>query len=223
MKKFLTKYKHAWILSYFIIYLIWFFYLEARTNVKFTDIHIKLDDFIPFQELFIIPYLLWFFYIAVVILYFFFTNKTDYFKCCSFLFLGMTISLIIYTFWPNAQNLRPDTFARDNIFVDWVKQLYKSDTSTNVCPSIHVFNSIGVHLSIIKSEQLKKYKIIRIGSFFLATSICLATVFLKQHSAFDGICAIGLAYVTYILVYRINYSALFLKEKKKESSCSFLE
>lgn len=215
MKKFLETYKHGWLLSYTFIYLIWFFYLEHRSNVKFINIHIKLDDMVPFNEFFIIPYFLWFAYIAGTVLYFFFTSKEDYYKCCSFLFIGMTICLIIYTFWPNEQNLRPTAFARDNIFVNTVKALYLTDTSTNVCPSIHVFNSIGVHIAICNSK-LKEKRALCAVSFVLAVSICLSTVFLKQHSVFDGICAVGLSIVMYLLVYKIDYSSFMQRMRGTE-------
>ena len=218
MKQFYTKYKHGLILFYFFIYLAWFFYLEGRTNVNFINIHIPLDDYIPFNELFVIPYFLWFAYIAITILYFFFTSKEDYYKCTAFLFIGMTICLIIYTIWPNAQDLRPEVFPRDNFLVDMVKGLYLTDTSTNVCPSIHVYNSIGVHIAIMESPRLKNKKWLRICSFLLAVSICLATVFLKQHSVFDGICGILLSIVMYFLVYKIDYVSLFSKKEQETAT-----
>lgn len=208
MKSFKTKlspWKHVWILSYFFIYLIWFFYLESRTDLHHFSIHCKLDNYIPFCEYFVIPYLLWFLYIALVVIYLFFTNVSDYYKCCAFLFIGMTICLIIYTFFPNQQNLRPVQLPRNNIFLDMVAILYGTDTSTNVCPSIHVFNSIGVHIAILKNEQLHKKKWIVVCSTILAISICLATVFLKQHSVVDGICGVLLAILMYVLVYVIKW------------------
>ena len=219
MKQFISKYKHGWLLGYTFIYLVWFFLLENRSNVTFHTIHIKLDDLIPFNEYFVIPYFLWFLYIAGTILYFFFTSKEDYYKCCAFLFIGMTICLIIYTIWPNEQNLRPDTFTRDNIFVAIVKTLYTTDTSTNVCPSIHVYNSIGAHIAITHSK-LKEKRGLCAASFVLAVSICLSTVFLKQHSAFDGICAVGLSIVMYLLVYKVDYTTLIqtIKEKKDKDT-----
>lgn len=219
MKQLIKKYKHGWILAYVFIYLIWFFALEARSDVVFRTIHIKLDDLIPFNEFFVIPYFLWFAYIAVTVLYFFFTSKEDYYKCCAFLFIGMTICLIIYTFWPNEQNLRPASFARDNIFVKLVKGLYVTDTSTNVCPSIHVYNSIGAHIAISNSK-LKEKRGLCFVSFILAGSICLSTVFLKQHSVFDGICAIGLSIVMYLLVYKVDYAGLIqrIKERKENDT-----
>lgn len=59
-KSFLKKYRHAWVLSYFLIYMPWFVYLEKRTNVRHYMIHSPIDNHIPFIEYFIVPYLVWF-------------------------------------------------------------------------------------------------------------------------------------------------------------------
>lgn len=215
MRAFLQKYKHAWVLSYLFIYFYWFLSLEQRTGVPMKTIHIALDDYIPFNEWFYIPYMLWFGYVVVVVAYFFFYQKEDFYKTTSFLFIGMTICLTIYTFWPNCQNLRPHTFERNNILVSMVQLLYQADTSTNVCPSIHVFNSLVSHTAIMNSQLLKDKKWIRRGSFVLMLLICLSTVFLKQHSVFDGICALALYAIMYPFVHKIDYSHVFENKKKR--------
>ncbi|MDF2590413.1 MAG: phosphatase [Anaerocolumna sp.] len=218
MKELILKYKHGWVLSYFFIYIIWFFALEQNVTTKYTPVHIWLDDFIPFNEWFVIPYYLWFAYIFVTVAYFFLTSKDDFYKITAFLFIGMTICLIIYTIWPNGQNLRPDlaTIGRDNIFIDVLRKLYSTDTSTNVCPSIHVFNSIGAHIAIHHSETLKKHKWVQVSSFVLMTLIILSTMFLKQHSALDAIAAIALSIVMYLLVYNFSSSRQLHKLKQKK-------
>ena len=190
MKKFFLKYRHAWVLLYTLIYMPCFAYLESHVTTKFHIIHTPLDDYIPFVEYFIIPYLLWFVYIAVTVGYFFFTDVKAYYKLTAFLFTGMTIFLIISAIYPNGLELRPDTFPRDNIFTDMVKQLYAMDTPTNVLPSIHVFNSIGVYIAIAHDERLSSIKWIRYGALILSSLIILSTMFTKQHSALDVIAAI---------------------------------
>ena len=60
LKEFLYRYRHGWILSYFLIYLAWFAYLERTVTRRFHVIHMPIDDYIPFIEVFIVPYLLWF-------------------------------------------------------------------------------------------------------------------------------------------------------------------
>lgn len=201
MKNFIQKYKHIWILSYAFIYIPWFMYLERTVTSNFHVMHIGLDDWIPFNEYFIVPYLLWFLYVAGAILFFFFTDKGDYYRLCAFLFAGMTISLLICTIYPNGTDLRPVIDPGKNLYSSIVSALYTADTCTNVFPSIHVFNSIGVHIAVSRSERLRKYRWIQIGSFVLMASICLATVFLKQHSALDGFGSILMAYCLYCLVY----------------------
>lgn len=215
VKDWIYVHRYQWLIGYTIFYLLWFFLLERWDQREWNGIHLALDDLIPFQEIFVIPYLLWFLYVAVTILYFLFTSKEDFVHCTVFLFLGMTICLIIYTIWPSAQNLRPVQFPRDNILTDLVKYLYAADTSTNVCPSIHVFNSIGIHIAISKSRRLKQKPWIQTGSFCLMVSICLATVFLKQHSVFDGICAMVLAVFLYVIVYKEDYENVKQTGKSK--------
>ncbi len=198
---FLRKYSHAWVLLYAFIYVPWFAYLERHVTEDYHLIQSSLDRYIPFIEHFIVPYLLWFAFIAAVIIYFFFTDKAGFYRLTIFLFTGMTIFLIICTFYPNGQHLRPETFARDNLFVDLVKMLYKTDTPTNVLPSIHVFNSLGAVIAVSHSTALKKHRSVQIGAYLLAALIILSTVFLKQHSVIDMIAAFCMAGILYPFVY----------------------
>ncbi len=206
LKDFLVKYKHSWILSYSFIYIIWFSYLEKEINAKvnYHIVHTALDDDIPFCEYFIVPYLLWFLYIAVSVLYFLFTNKDDYYRLCAFLFSGMTLSLIICSFYPNGTNFRPTVDASKNIFSAIVAWLYKTDTCTNVFPSIHCYNSIAVAIAILKSDDISRHKhsrLIKNSSTLLAILICMSTLFLKQHSILDVCGAIIMATIIYGFVY----------------------
>ena len=186
---------------YGLIYLPWFAYLEQTVTRNFNVIQIPIDKKIPFIEFFIIPYYFWFVFMIVTVLYFFFTNKTDFYRLTTFLIIGMTLFLIISTLFPNGQLLRPTRFERDNIFVDCVKFLYKADTCTNVFPSIHVYNTLGVYIAIRKSADLKSNKIIQYGSFIASILIILSTIFLKQHSVLDAIGAGIVVVIAYYFVY----------------------
>lgn len=199
--KILKKYSHAWVFLYAFIYMPWFTYLERRTNVRYTMVHSPLDSYIPFVEYFVVPYLLWFAFIAATGLYFFFTEKQSFCRMAAFTITGMTLFLIICTFFPNGQNLRPQTFAHDNIFVDMVKIIYSMDTPTNVLPSLHVFNSLGAAVAVAHSGRLKKHPRVRYGAYLLAVLIILSTVFLKQHSVTDVFAAFAMALLIYPLVY----------------------
>ena len=54
----LYKYRHAWLLSYAFIYLPWFMFLERTVTRDYHIMHASLDDLIPFNEYFIVPYFL---------------------------------------------------------------------------------------------------------------------------------------------------------------------
>jgi len=203
MKKFYQQYKHIIpLLVYGTIYLTWFALLEKANSREYTEIYMNIDGKIPFYEVFVIPYLLWFLYLAVVIVYMFFKNKEDYFKVCIFLATGMTIFLLISTFFPNCHHLRPRVIVKDNIFAELVSMLYRVDTSTNLWPSIHVYNSIGAYLAVAHNKKLSANKFIHASALALSVSIILSTMFIKQHSMFDVLTAFALSIVVYIPVYR---------------------
>ncbi len=221
MKQWLERYKHAWILLYAFLYIPWFSYLERTVTRDYYVIHTRLDDFIPFHEFFIIPYLAWFLYVSGVILYFFFKSKQDYYRLCIYLFTGMTLSLIVCTVFHNGTDLRPVVDPEKNICSKLVACLHAADTSTNIFPSIHAYNSIVVHLSIIKSEAFKNRRFFRLLSLIMAVSICVSTVCLKQHSIVDVMGAMLMAYAFYPMVYgnsfvigqRMRESRLFTRRR----------
>ena len=195
------NYKHLLLLLYFCIYLPWFGYVEKTVTTHFHVIHVPLDDYIPFYEYFVIPYLLWFGYVAWGIAYMALHNKSDYYKLCTFLFTGMTIFLIISTVYPNGHFLRPYYFTHHNIFTKLCEFLYATDTATNLFPSIHVFNSLAVHMSLTNCEALRDHKGVRYGSLILTLLIIMSTMFLKQHSVIDVCCGATLALFGYLFFY----------------------
>ena len=199
----------------------WFLWLEQKVSIANCHlIHSRLDDYIPFCEYFIVPYLLWFAYIAGGSLFLLVASREDFYRTSAYLFIGMSISLFICTIYPNGQSMRVPVDPDGNIFMRIVNILYHADTDTNVFPSIHVFNSIGMHLSLIRNETFRKRRFLVLGSGTLMVLICASTVLLKQHSIIDVFGGIGLAVIMNVLVYKIDYRYLFHSDyqKKKEKT-----
>ena len=134
---------------------------------------------IPFCEIFIIPYLLWFPYVVITVVYFLFRNKNkkEYFQLIFNLMMGMTVFLVVSYIYPNVQYLRPAVFPRSNIFTRLVAELYRTDTPTNILPSIHVFNSLAVYFAIHHCQALKDRKWLQRGALILSVLIILSTMF----------------------------------------------
>lgn len=189
---------------YVFIYLPWFFTLEKINTLNSPNMHIlntAFDEAIPFCEYFIIPYVLWFFYIAISCIYMYFkADDGEYFRLAASLILGMSIAMIICMIYPNGITLRPETIP-DNWCGNIVRRLYTTDTSTNVFPSIHCYNSLAIHIALAKCKNFKKHPVINVCSLILCISICLSTVFLKQHSVIDVIGALILMGVMYYVLY----------------------
>lgn len=200
-REFCSSYKALVIMAvYCVLYLIAFFYLEER-NTSFYVIRFGIDAYIPFCEYFIVPYVLWFGYVALSVVYFCIKDQEEGNKLVAFLIAGMTIFIIVSAIFPNGHYLRPKTFARDNIFIDMVKKLYIVDTSTNVLPSIHVYNSLAVMITVWRTKLLKKHRVVKAGLLLLGASIICSTVLLKQHSMLDVMVAFILAALVYTVCY----------------------
>lgn len=205
MKKYLEN-KQLWILIYTAVYLLGFKYLESTVTRpgQYHVIHVRLDDYIPFVEYFIIPYVLWFFYIGAVVVFMFLTDREEYYRLCTFFLIGMNLSLLICALYPNGTDFRPQLQVDKNIWTRMVEVLYRADTCTNVFPSIHVYNSVACFLGLVHSSRLRGMKSRRLwlsGAFILSLAICLSTMFLKQHSVIDVSAALLLAILVHWLVY----------------------
>ena len=233
IKKELCKYKHAWPLLYVFIYMPWFILLEKYIPADFPGLHVMhcaLDDIIPFCEWFVIPYLLWFLYIPAIFVFLFYHSKNEFYRLCAYEFTGMTIALLVCTFYPNGLELRLSHIVRENILIDLVHFLYNNDTPTNVCPSLHVFVTVAAHVCLVKSPHMKELhsrKRIKNISLVLAILICLSTMFLKQHSVIDVVCGISLAVVLYFVVFKwwfrnANFPAPVVKDPNKHQVLYFL-
>ena len=209
LETFKKEYGYLWVVpAYFILYMIWFICLERRDNPAFHLIHTFADDYIPFNELFIIPYFLWFLFVPAAVVLSILSGRKDFCRTFTFLSVGMTFFLIVSTVYPNGALLRPSVFPRNNVFTGMVMSLYSTDTATNLFPSIHVYNSLGAMFAILKSQKYEDKKLLRISSVTICVLIILSTVFLKQHSVFDVITGLLMAAVMYVAVYRCDMSVL---------------
>ena len=187
MKKLIRKFRLLLpMLVFFIIYMVAFGILERHQADYYHVPYTRLDGMIPFVEFFIVPYILWFIFVPAVVLYLLFNDEEEYRNVCIRLMAGMSVFVVISALFPTRIFLRPLMMPRDNVFCDMVRGLYSIDTSTNVFPSIHVYNTLAVLWAVLRSRtRLFTERAIRVGSTVLSILIVFATVFLKQHSVID--------------------------------------
>lgn len=213
--------RRLYILLYFPVYLAVFFYLDYRKLPlsEYTIVGTKLDEMIPFCEYFVVFYYFWFFYIGLgLVLAYLEKDGKNYYQTCAYMFTGMTIFLIVSALFPNRDFLRPEVFPRENIFSYLVGLIYSVDTPTNLFPSIHVFNAIVVHVSILNCSRFENKAVYKWFSRFVVVGIILSTVFLKQHSVLDVLTGILMAGVLYYLVYHVGDERFLTRVEKYDKN-----
>lgn len=199
MKVFLEKSKQLkLLLILFLIYILGFVLLEHIDSSRVIYTQTWIDQYIPFNEYFIIPYVLWYVFIVVGFLYFLLNDEKGFYRTCFYLFAGMYACLILYLVFPSAQGLRVH-LTHENIFQTIISFLYTVDTPTNVCPSIHVYNSVMMYVSLLKNEIFKEHRLFSIGIGILVIFICISTVMIKQHAFIDIIAALILGVIIYAI------------------------
>lgn len=202
MRGLISEYRSLAVMAvYAVLYLTAFYYLEHR-NVSYHVINFKIDEYIPFCEIFIVPYIMWFGYVAFTVILFCIKDKAEADKLVRFLIAGMTIFIVVSAVFPNGHHLRPRVFGRDNIFTDVIKVLYATDTPTNVLPSIHVYNSVAIMIAVWRSRLFANHKAVKWELLLLGASIICSTVLIKQHSMLDVLLALLLASIMYSVCYR---------------------
>ena len=110
------EFSHILLLLYWPLYGLMFLWIERFTNFDHHYIHCFLDDSIPFCEYFVIPYYFWFIYLIGMIIYTFLFDTETFRKFMMYIIYTYTTAILIYIIYPNAQNLRPAQFLRDNVF-----------------------------------------------------------------------------------------------------------
>lgn len=198
-------FRYWWLFFYLPLYLIVFF-LEEKYITDCHLIGIALDKKIPFIEWFFFPYYIWFPFIAALVVRMFFKDKKTFLKSAGFLYFGMTIFLIINVVYPNKLDIRPTEFTRDNIAIRLAQAMYEGDTPTNVFPSIHVYNTLGVLLGIWTTKLDMKRKSVKWAVTVLGAVIICSTVFVKQHSLIDVAAAFILAVPAYWFFFKGAYA-----------------
>lgn len=198
------QFSHLKLLLGWVGYFALYFLTENLIPVeKCHVIHCGLDDVIPFNEWFVIPYVFWYLLIVISLWYFLRYNVDGFKKLQTYIIITQVVAMAVYILYPNCQMLRPTEFPRDNALTDLVKFIYSFDTNTGVCPSLHCAYSIGIASVWLREKDVSGWW--RAGIVFVAALICLSTMFIKQHSAVDFFAALPVCLLAEVLVFKVFY------------------
>ena len=196
------QYRHLLLCLFWVIYGIVFTLIERYlTAERYYPMHCALDDWIPFCELFIIPYTFWYFYLLGAHLFLLRYDIAAFRKMMLFFIITYAYAILFCFFFPNCQELRPEHFARNNLLTRLTGLIYAADTNTNVSPSMHVLGTLAATFALWNTDRFRTKQ----GHAALAVItvlICVSTVFVKQHSVLDIIAALPISAVAWLICFR---------------------
>ena len=134
-RSWLARHPIGFMALYFLLYLSAFNFLETQSSMpRVLLVHCRLDDLIPFNEWFVLPYCSWFLLLAGVTAALWWCDTASYDKLCLMMFSGMTFCLIIYMVLPNGLDIRPtpEAIGRENFAMTLMQLFWKADASVNV-------------------------------------------------------------------------------------------
>ena len=194
------EYCHLKLLFGWVVYFALFFLTERYIPAeKCHPVHMFLDDWIPFCEWFLIPYVFWYGLILFTLVWFARYNVQGFRAFQGYIMITQFLAIAIYILYPTRQDLRPEAFVRENFLTKGVSFLYSVDTSTGVCPSLHVAYSFGIFSVWSKEKTVSLWW--KLFVLFAVVMICLSTVFIKQHSAVDFFAAIPVCLIAEGVIY----------------------
>ena len=139
------RFSHVKLLGGWIFYFTMYFVTENLIPREACHpIHCALDDLIPFNEFFLIFYVGWYAFVFGALAYTFFYDVENFRKLQIFIICTQVIAMTCYVLYPSRQDLRPEVFERENVLTALMAFIYSFDTSTGVCPSLHVGYSLGI-------------------------------------------------------------------------------
>ena len=190
---------YFWMLFLFIPYVI-IFGLVGHLCEPVIYIHSVVDDMIPFNEWFIIPYVMWFPYVALHFIRLFYKDTREYLSYMVAQFIGLYVCDIFFILVPNGVDFRPPA-PTGGLTGFLCGIVFGLDEPTNVFPSIHVMVSWVVFFSMLHCKMYKQYKWAIPVYFILSTAITLSTMYLKQHSFIDVVGGLIGSVILYLIVY----------------------
>ena len=203
------QFAHLKLLGGWIGYFIMYFLTENLIPAESCHVvHCWIDDLIPFCEWFLIPYVFWYFLIVFTLLYLMLYHVEGFKRFQIFIIVTQVVAMAIYIIYPNRQDMRPEVFPRENFLTACIGLLYRQDTPTGVCPSLHVAYSMGIASAWLKEKNVSKW--FKAFIIVAVVFICLATI--KQHSAVDFLVALPVCLLAEGIAYGKSYWAVRWKK-----------
>ncbi len=149
------------------------------------SVALTADNWVPFQPIFVVPYILYFPFYLLTLVYFF--REKKHFRPVAFAFLWTWLCSYIVFLSFQTQVIRP-LISSKGFFEKAVQGIYHLDPPYNCFPSLHASNAMIGMLAFVYFAPRYSYIAIACG-----TLIAISTVLIKQHYILDVVGGVALA------------------------------
>lgn len=168
-----------------------------------------IDNKIPFNVRFIIPYCIWFFLIFLIPYYLYKKDKIIFIKYILSYIVCTVIANIIFIIYPTYVD-RP-TVTGNSIVELMARIVFWVDTPAQNCfPSLHCAISMLFILYMFECKKCPLY--LKILTLIISIFIMMATLLTKQHVFIDLVSGDVMAIITYIVVNKLKNTNKRMKE-----------
>lgn len=194
------KYRYLLLLLGWPVYFLLYYLTENLIPAESCHvIHCALDEKISFCEYFAVFYVGWYGLIVISLLYFLSYHVESFCKLQTYIILVQLLATVIFIVYPSRQELRPDAFPRENLLTSLMGFLYRLDTPTGVCPSLHVAISLGIASVWMRERGVSPW--VKGAIVLFCLGVCLSVAFVKQHSVLDILAAIPICLLVECFVF----------------------
>ncbi len=145
-----------------------------------------LDARIPFSPPWVVVYFLAFAFWLGTGLWFLPEDKSRAYRFTAAYFLAMALSAVVFLARPGTME-RPEIVG-SGFFEDWMRLVYRVDTPTNLCPSLHVLITWLCWRGTWGSRRIPGWY--KVFSFVFVLCVCCAVLLVKQHALIDVPCGL---------------------------------
>jgi len=171
------------------------------THPKFVMNWPAVDSAIPFVSQMVWPYLFWYIAVAFAFLWLGFRDGKEFTRLAWFVYGGMASTCVIYLLFPNGETFRPSLAGLDGWDIEALRWVYAHDTPENVCPSIHVIDTMAVWFSLARDRFLTARPWFPWVLGAVCVTIMASTVMVKQHSIIDVAAGLAWSGLWWLIVY----------------------
>lgn len=197
-------------------------FYATRPFLAGRELHIltgALDDKIPFVPEWVSIYFLSYVSWLVTIIWMLCDSKQHAYRITGSYCIVAILTAAAFLIYPGTL-IRPEV-TEPGFFNDWMRFLYRADSPTNLCPSMHVIISYFCWRATMGCKRIPKwYQWFNLAFLIL---VCFSILFVKQHALIDIPAAIVLSELTlqigrWTKIERVGFAIerLFIKQKQKE-------